>query len=92
MNTSVRLSSTPTELAFGTWFGLPRHQAMLLTELYERSAPVFARRVHICALRRALETEAIDTHRGAYRLTEIGRLECQSALAQFTRWINGEAA
>lgn len=82
---------TPAGLAFATMFGLRPAEAEILARLYD-SGPIIALRAHVCAIRRALEAEAIDTQHGKYRLTEQGRLECQSALAQFRGWINEEAA
>lgn len=84
-------------VAFVVWFGLRPGEARVLTELYAADGSPLrmsnlahrtqlkagAMGFHISHLRRALETEAIDSEPGAgYRLTESGMAECRAALWQ----------
>lgn len=86
--------------AFIIWFGLRPAEAQVLTELYAAGGeprqdnrlakPIGLREgaicFHVSHLRKALETEAIDSRPGAgYYLTESGMAECRAAL-----WTIGE--
>lgn len=88
---NARRATTPEALAFATMFGLAPHLAELLAELAD-GGPRTALRVHVCALRRAMEPEAIDTTPSGYQLTEVGLAECRDAQAAFTAWVTGRAA
>lgn len=80
---------------FREWFGLRPSEAATLCVLFQArgrllpalqiAAEVDAteatlRRANIPRLRQAMETEAIDTADGGYRLSEIGLEECQAVI------------
>jgi predicted ArsR family transcriptional regulator len=82
-------------MAFGEWLGIPPSQARMLAALYSQPGPLKAHelslacgvtegavRWHVCRLRSALNSEALDCDRGrGYRLTEVGRSECRAVIA-----------
>lgn len=85
-------------MVFREWFGLTAAQADLLSVLFGEesaiTAPELALRAgvvrsaictHVSAIRRALDTEALDRDGDGYRLTQAGRAECLAAL-----WTLGE--
>ncbi len=83
--------ATPRAMAFAVEFGLAPHLADLLAKLSD-GTPQKAFRTHIYALRRALESEAIDHTSRGYQLTEIGLAECDRAVSDFRAWVTGRAA
>lgn len=83
---SARRTTTPAEMAFATMFGIAPRLATVLADL-QTGKPTPALRVHICALRRALPTEAIDTMNAGYILTDIGQQACAEAVADFVAWV-----
>lgn len=89
---SARRSTTPSALAFATMFGLAARHAAVLDQLAQGQPIRGLLRVDICALRRALDTEAIDTTPRGYMLTDAGRAECRIAVDEFTAWVTGRAA
>jgi hypothetical protein len=74
-------------MAYAAHFGIEPHLASLLARLAGGSV-VPALKVSICRLRQALESEAIDTVRGGYQLTEVGMRECATAVEEFRAWVN----
>ena len=89
------LRSISLAALFREWFRLSPSEAAVLHVLYQAkgllrpAAQIAAEagstegtllRAHIPQLRRAMETEAIDTLNGCYRLTEVGMAECQDII------------
>lgn len=90
-NPSARRTVTPAEMAFATMLGIAPKLASVLASLQSGQITP-ALRVHICALRRALPAEAIDTRDSGYQLTDIGQTACAEAQAEFMAWIGTKEA